>query len=59
MSRLVHLRNPAVVALRNVALRAAPAGAALRRLDGVVGRQPQVASADARVMRPKVCRAGT
>jgi 2-polyprenyl-6-methoxyphenol hydroxylase-like FAD-dependent oxidoreductase len=38
MSGLAHQRNPAVVALRNIAMRAAPAGATLRRLDDLVGR---------------------
>jgi 2-polyprenyl-6-methoxyphenol hydroxylase-like FAD-dependent oxidoreductase len=48
MSGLAHQRNPAAVALRNIAMRATPAAATLRRLDDLVGRQPQVASADAR-----------
>jgi 2-polyprenyl-6-methoxyphenol hydroxylase-like FAD-dependent oxidoreductase len=47
MSGLAHQRNPAAVALRNVAMRAAPAAATLRRLDDLVGRPPQVAAADA------------
>jgi 2-polyprenyl-6-methoxyphenol hydroxylase-like FAD-dependent oxidoreductase len=38
MSGLAHQRNPAVVALRNIAMRAAPASATLRQLDDLVGR---------------------
>jgi 2-polyprenyl-6-methoxyphenol hydroxylase-like FAD-dependent oxidoreductase len=41
MSGLAHQRNPAAVALRNIAMRAAPAEATLRRLDDLVGRPPQ------------------
>ena len=48
MSALAHQRNPAAVALRNIAMRVTPAAATLRRLDQFVGRQPQAASADAR-----------
>ena len=48
MSALAHQRNPAAVALRNIAMRVTPAAATLRRLDQLVGRQPQAASADAR-----------
>ena len=43
MSGLAHQRNPAAVALRNIAMRAAPAKATLRRLDDLVGRTPQTA----------------
>lgn len=38
MSRLAHLSTPAAVALRTLAMRAAPAGATLRQLDVLVGR---------------------
>jgi 2-polyprenyl-6-methoxyphenol hydroxylase-like FAD-dependent oxidoreductase len=44
MSGLAHLRNPAAVALRNLAMRAAPAEATLRRLDDLVGRPAQPAT---------------
>jgi 2-polyprenyl-6-methoxyphenol hydroxylase-like FAD-dependent oxidoreductase len=37
MSGLAHQRNPAAVVLRNVAMRAVPAAATLRRLDDLVG----------------------
>ena len=47
MSGLAHQRNPATVALRNIAMRVTPAGATLRRLDDLVGRPAQVAAADA------------
>ena len=43
MSGLAHQRNPATVALRNIALRVTPAGATLRRLDDLVGRPARVA----------------
>lgn len=45
MSGLVHQRNPAAVALRNIAMRATPDEATLRRLDELVGRPPQAAPA--------------
>jgi 2-polyprenyl-6-methoxyphenol hydroxylase-like FAD-dependent oxidoreductase len=44
MSGLAHLRNPAVAGLRNIAMRAAPAAATLRQLDGLVGRPPRAAT---------------
>ena len=47
MSGLAHQRNPAAVALRNVAMRATPAGATLRRLDHLVGRPTHIGAADA------------
>ena len=36
MSAVAHLRNPAATTVRNLAMRAAPAGATLRRLDALV-----------------------
>ena len=36
MSAMAHLRNPAATTVRNLAMRAAPAGATLRRLDALV-----------------------
>ena len=36
MSAVAHLRNPAATTFRNLAMRAAPAGATLRRLDALV-----------------------
>lgn len=37
ISAVAHLRNPAAATARNLAMRAAPAGATLRRLDALVG----------------------
>jgi 2-polyprenyl-6-methoxyphenol hydroxylase-like FAD-dependent oxidoreductase len=48
MSSLAHQRNPVAVALRNIAMRAAPAEATLRRLDSLVGRPPQAAPTNAK-----------
>jgi 2-polyprenyl-6-methoxyphenol hydroxylase-like FAD-dependent oxidoreductase len=48
MSGLAHQRNPVAVALRNIAMRAAPAEATFRRLDDLVGRSPQQAPTNAR-----------
>jgi 2-polyprenyl-6-methoxyphenol hydroxylase-like FAD-dependent oxidoreductase len=39
MSRVAHLRRPPVVAMRNALLRVAPAKAALKQLDPVLGGQ--------------------
>jgi 2-polyprenyl-6-methoxyphenol hydroxylase-like FAD-dependent oxidoreductase len=36
MSAVAHLRNPAATTIRNLAMRAAPAGATMRRLDALV-----------------------
>jgi 2-polyprenyl-6-methoxyphenol hydroxylase-like FAD-dependent oxidoreductase len=48
MSRLAHQRNPVAVALRNIVMRVAPAGATLRQLDDLVGRPPQAAATNFR-----------
>jgi 2-polyprenyl-6-methoxyphenol hydroxylase-like FAD-dependent oxidoreductase len=50
MSALAHQRNPAVVGLRNIAMRAAPGAATLRHLDKLVGRTADTATNGARAI---------